>query len=101
MTAYLIGAIDIEDEEVYAAYLEGARPLLYDYDVEYLAVDRDPLVLEGNCPARRMFVISFGSLEELQAFHGSEAYRKVATYRHKSGRTHFLIGLRGLEKIRG
>lgn len=100
MSVYLLGAIDIRDAAAYDAYQRAAAFALAPYPVEFLAVDRHPVVLEGKQPAGHLFVIRFESMAEAQGFYDSEAYRLARAIRHEASDTLHLMLLRGMDELR-
>lgn len=96
MAAYLVGAIDIHDEEGYGEYRAGVGPLFAEFPgVEILSVDDDALVYEGKRPGSHQFIIKFQSPEQIDAFLNSEAYRNAALHRRGASVTHYIMALRG------
>jgi uncharacterized protein (DUF1330 family) len=99
MTAYMLGAIDIHDEEGYAAYRAGVAPIFKAFPgIEILSGDPDPVVFEGELPARHMFIIKFESMEQIRQFLTSDAYREAARHRHGSSTTYHILGMKGLDE---
>lgn len=100
MSVYLLGAIDIRDAVAYDAYQRAAAIALAPYAVEFLAVDREPVMLEGKQPAGHLFVIRFDGMAEAQLFYDSEAYRRARAIRHEASETLHLMLLRGTDEPR-
>ena len=98
MSAYLIGAIDIRDRAAYDTYQRAAAAALAPFTVEFLAVDANPVMLEGKQPAGHLFVIHFKSMAEARSFYDSDAYRRARTIRHEASETLHLMPLRGLDE---
>jgi uncharacterized protein (DUF1330 family) len=98
MAAYLVGAIDIEDEEGYGAYRSGVAPLFAEFPgIEVLSVDDDAFVYEGKRPAGHQFIIKFKSVQQIDEFLNSEVYRKAAVHRHGASTTHYIMAMRGAD----
>jgi uncharacterized protein (DUF1330 family) len=95
MAVYLIGAIDIEDEERYVKYIELADSTVNSNSITPLAVDDAPLVLEGNLPGKRMILMQFDTVEEMNKWYQSEGYRNARQHRLAAATTHFLVALQG------
>jgi uncharacterized protein (DUF1330 family) len=83
MSYYFIAQIRIHDEAEYRKYLDGTDRVFNKYRGRYLAVDRDPEVLEGNWDYSRSVLISFGSKEDFNAWYYSPEYQELLKYRLK------------------
>ena len=95
MSIYLIGAIDIEDKDAYAAYVEAAGASLVEHAAEPLAVDDAPLLLEGNLPGRRIILMRFETEADMNAWYRSDAYQQAMKHRLAGAKTPFLVAIRG------
>ena len=96
MAAYLVGAIEIDDPAGYARYRDGVGAVLAGYDgVELLTADGQPDMLEGAQPAGHLFVVRFRSMQQIQDFYRSDAYREIIGHRHGSSQARFLMAMRG------
>ena len=99
MTAYLLGAIDIHDEEGYAAYRAGVAPLFKAFPgIEILSGDPDPVVYDGKLPGEHMFIIKFKSMEQIRQFMDSDAYREAAKHRHGASTTYHIVAMKGQDE---
>jgi uncharacterized protein (DUF1330 family) len=99
MAVYLIGAIDIHDQERYTEYISGAGGSIVGTAIQPLAVDDDPILLEGTIPGRRVVLIKFESEDAMRRWYSTEPYRSAKDIRHRSATTNFLIAVRGLDSI--
>ena len=54
MSVYFVASISVRDREQYMKYLEGADAVFRSYGGEYLAVDTEPLLLEGEWDCERL-----------------------------------------------
>jgi uncharacterized protein (DUF1330 family) len=82
MACYFVAQLNVHDPDRYARYLEGAQEQLDRYGGRVLAVDLDAAVLEGEWPYGRTVLIEFPTREHLDAWYGSEGYRRIAEHRH-------------------
>jgi uncharacterized protein (DUF1330 family) len=82
MACYFVAQLNVHDPDRYARYLEGTQDLLDRYGGRLLAVDLEATVLEGEWPYRRTVIIEFPSRDHLEAWYGSEGYRRIAEHRH-------------------
>jgi uncharacterized protein (DUF1330 family) len=97
MAVYLIGAIDIHDHDRYAEYIASAGGSIVGTAIQPLAVDDDPILLEGNIPGRRVVLIKFESEAAMRKWYSTEPYRSAKDLRHRSATTNFLIAVRSLD----
>lgn len=97
MSVYLVGAIDVHDQDLYAKYAEGARAALTPISFELLSGDSQPTVLEGTQPAGKLFIFKFNSQEDLDRFFNSEEYQNVIGFRHMASDTKFLMVMKGVD----
>lgn len=81
MTVYIVGHIDITDPETYAGYEAGFGGIFSQYDGEFLAVDDDPLVLEGAKRHTRSVLVRFPDRAAALAWFRSDAYQALAAIR--------------------
>ena len=79
--AYLIIAIDVNDEEVFGTYGEKVGPMLASYGAEVIVANSDFDVLEGSMPRKRMAVIKFPSMDQAKAFWYAPEYQPLAELR--------------------
>ena len=96
MTAYLVGAINIDDPDEYLRYRDGAVAVLAGFDAEVLTADDTPDVIEGVAPAGHLFVVKFSSMERLKAFYESAEYQAIVGYRHRASKAVHIMAMRGL-----
>lgn len=93
--AYVIGEVQISDQETYQTYAARTTPVLEKFGGRYLARAGQTVVLEGAPPAGRVVVIEFPNLAAARAFHESAEYKAIAEIRHRSstGRAFIVEGL--------
>ena len=84
VTVYIVGHIDITDPETYAGYEEGFREIFQRYDGEFLAVDDDSLMLEGDKGHTRTVIVRFPDRAGALAWFQSEAYQELAAIRWRA-----------------
>jgi len=81
MCHYFIANIKINNEDEYKKYLDEVDEVFSKFKGEYLAVDNNPTVLEGNWKYSRTVVIKFDTMEDFNAWYHSEKYQKILKYR--------------------
>jgi uncharacterized protein (DUF1330 family) len=94
MACYFVAQLNVHDPDRYARYLEGTAEQLEMHGGRLLAVDLDPAVLEGEWPYGRTVIIEFPSRDHLDAWYGSEGYRRIAEHRHAAA-TGNVVALEG------
>lgn len=81
MSAYFIANITIHDGEEYQKYLDRSDSVFGKYNGEYLAVDKNPEVLEGEWAYSRFVLIKFPDKESLERWYYSNEYQEILKYR--------------------
>jgi uncharacterized protein (DUF1330 family) len=97
MDYYFIANIRIRDEKEYQLYLDEADDIFKRYKGEYLSVDNNPVILEGNWDYTRTVLIKFSSRSDFNAWYNSEAYQKILRHRLNAADCDSLL-VEGLEK---
>ncbi len=95
MSYYFIAQIRINDESEYQKYIDKSAEVFAKYKGKYLAVDNEPLVLEGSWNYTRTVVITFGSKSDFKAWYGSDDYQKILQHRLKAAKCDTVL-VRGL-----
>lgn len=91
MSVYFIANIDIKDYDEYQKYLDKAGEVFARYKGEYLAVDNNPLVLEGEWDYTRTVIISFPDEKELRRWYESKEYQEILQYRIQAARCDTIV----------
>lgn len=81
MPVYFNASIRIKDQEGYSKYLEKAGDIFRKYNGRYLAVDDDPVVLEGRWEYTRAVPIEFDTRENFEKWYHSADYREILRHR--------------------
>jgi uncharacterized protein (DUF1330 family) len=81
MSCYFIANININDCELYNKYLSKAGSIFEKFNGKYLAVDNNPLVMEGNHTYARLVVIEFPDKDAFYVWYNSDAYQEILKYR--------------------
>lgn len=81
MPNYFIANIRIHDPAEYQLYINEAEQVFSKFKGEYLAVDNDPELLEGNWDYTRTVIIRFDSKENFEDWYNSEAYQRIVRHR--------------------
>jgi len=91
MSCYFIAQIRIHDQEEYGKYLAGVDDVFAKYKGEYLVVDDNPAVLEGEWPFTRIVVIRFPNEEELQRWYHSPEYQEILQHRLRAAQCSAIV----------
>lgn len=81
MAAYLIGQIQIHDQEEYAKYTDGIFPQIEQFNFEVLVADDDAQVVEGEWKTCRTVVLKFENRQELDRWYNSPEYQGIIQHR--------------------
>ncbi len=84
MSYYFIANIKIQDEKEYQKYIEKADEVFSKYKGEYISVDNNPIVLEGNWDYTRTVLIKFTSKEDFDNWYNSSEYQNILKHRLKA-----------------
>lgn len=84
MSVYFLANIRIHNRAEYQLYLDRADAVFSKYNGSYLAVDKEPEVLEGDWDQGRAVLISFDSREDFDAWYGSDDYQEILKFRLSS-----------------
>lgn len=83
MRVYFIAQIQITKEEEYNKYLDSVNEVFAKYKGKYLAVDDNPICLEGFWDDSRIVLIEFPSKEDFKAWYCSDEYQHILAHRLK------------------
>ncbi|MEZ4628245.1 MAG: DUF1330 domain-containing protein [Eubacteriales bacterium] len=81
MPCYFVARIQVHDEEAYARYLARCDEVFARYEGRYLAVDANPVPLEGSPDAERVVLIEFPSEAAFHRWYDSPEYREILAHR--------------------
>jgi uncharacterized protein (DUF1330 family) len=84
MSYYFIAQIRINDQTEYQKYIDGSVEVFKKYNGKYLAVDNEPVPLEGDWNYTRIVLIRFDSRDDFDAWYESDEYQKFLQHRLKS-----------------
>lgn len=81
MIHYFVAQIKIHDPDEYDKYLEGFDDIFSKYKGEYLAIDENPVLLEGKWDYTKSVLIKFGSKEDFEQWYYSDDYQRILKHR--------------------
>ena len=95
MSVYFVAQIKIHDEAEYSKYLQNVDEVFSRYRGKYLAVDTNPIVLEGEWNHDRMVLIEFPDKDAFEEWYTSPEYQRILQHR-LNGATCDTVLVRGL-----
>ncbi|BES73467.1 hypothetical protein RE428_44850 [Marinobacter nanhaiticus D15-8W] len=84
MAAYLIGQIQVHDEDLWKQYVEGVAASMVSIDARILFRGEKQGDLAGTNPRDRAVVIEFANANELDRWFNSESYQKLIPLRDRA-----------------
>jgi uncharacterized protein (DUF1330 family) len=84
MSYYFNAQIKINDEIEYQKYIDNSEDIFRKYNGEYLSVDNEPVILEGEWDYTRTVLIKFKSKNDFKDWYNSDEYKKILAYRLKA-----------------
>lgn len=81
MSAYLVATIEVTDWEQYQEYTRASSQAVAKYGGRFIVRGGDKITLEGPEETRRIVVIEFASLEQVQAYYDSNEYQAAKQLR--------------------
>ena len=79
--SYILAEINIADRATYAAYEAGFMTILLAHGGTLLAVDDEPITLEGQQPPHRRVILRFDSEQAARDWYLSDAYQALMQHR--------------------
>ena len=81
MSCYFIAQLSISDQDEYRRYLEGFDAVFENYDGEVIAVEENPIILEGDWDYSRLVIIRFKNENEAKLWYNSPEYQSLLHHR--------------------
>jgi len=91
MPVYLIIDITIIDHEVYAEYVEQVSGVVEKYGGTFLVRGGEVFPVAGGWHPKRIVIVEFENLEQVQEFYASPEYLALAPLREQSATTRAII----------
>ena len=91
MSCYFVAQISIHDPMAYERYLDGFDEVFERFGGTVLAVDDDPLRLEGEWPGTRTVLMRFPSQAEALRWYTSEGYQALVKLRQASAHANIVL----------
>ncbi len=84
MAAYLVGQIRLRDPDLWKRYIAGVAESLAPFQAEVVFRGRRVRDLAGVQERKRVVVIRFADLDELNRWHDSDAYQALVPLRDRA-----------------
>jgi uncharacterized protein (DUF1330 family) len=81
VAAYLVAQVDVTDPQRYQEYRSQVPAVVAKYGGRFIIRGPEVTVLEGGYDGRRLVVIEFPSMAQVEAFHRSPEYRPLLAIR--------------------
>lgn len=91
MSCYFIAQIQIHNEDEYKKYLDKVDEVFSKFNGKYLAVDKNPVVLEGEWTHSRVVIIEFPDESEFESWYKSTEYQEIVQHRLKAAKCDTLL----------
>ena len=82
--AYLIGDIEITDQDAYEKYRAGVSETVYAFGGNYLVRGAHGEVIEGTWEPKRLVVLEFESMNQAKAWYYSDEYAELKKLRQSA-----------------
>lgn len=81
MSVYFVAQVQINDEDVYAQYVEAANPTFASGNARPLAVDEGFIPIEGDWHGGKTVILEFEDEAAFRAWYDSEEYQAAKAIR--------------------
>ena len=81
MSVYFVANIRIKDQEAFNEYRAKVDAVFNRYSGEYLSIDDNPIILEGEWKYSRLVLIRFPDIDSLNQWYYSEDYQDILKLR--------------------
>jgi uncharacterized protein (DUF1330 family) len=81
MSCYFIAQLLIYDEDKYKKYLNGFDSVFEKYEGKVIAVEENPIILEGDWDYSRLVIIRFSNENEARRWYHSSEYQSLLQHR--------------------
>ena len=90
MTAYLLGRVEITDQDRYKEYMKETPGVIKKYGGKFVIRGGEVVTLEGAEETRRVVLIEFPSIEKAKEFYYSDEYQGAKKLRAGAALGQFL-----------
>ena len=97
MTAYVIVNIEVTDEQAYAEVKQLTPPTVHAYGGRYLARGGRTAIFAGDWQPKRLVILQFDSMEQVERWQDSPEYADVRIKRDRCARVQMVALESGVE----
>ncbi|MCF2876429.1 MULTISPECIES: DUF1330 domain-containing protein [unclassified Tenacibaculum] len=92
MKAYMLAFVRVNDLETFnKEYIENAVPIVQRHGGVTVAVDENPLTIEGAVPEGRVVIVEFPTKVAAEAFYNDPEYQAIKAWRQKVSQSDSII----------
>ncbi|WP_299122478.1 DUF1330 domain-containing protein [uncultured Tenacibaculum sp.] len=92
MKAYMLAFVRVNDLETFnKEYIENAVPIVQRHGGVTVAVDENPLTIEGTVPEGRVVIVEFPTKTAAEAFYNDPEYQAIKAWRQKVSQSDSII----------
>lgn len=92
MKAYMLAFVRVNDLETFnKEYIEKAVPIMQRHGGVTVAVDENPLTIEGTIPEGRVVIVEFPTKEAAKGFYDDPDYQEIKKWRQKVSESDSII----------
>lgn len=92
MKAYMLAFVRVNDLETFnKEYIEKAVPIVQRHGGVTVAVDENPLTIEGTMPEGRVVIVEFPTKEAAKGFYDDPDYQEIKKWRQKVSESDSII----------
>ena len=81
MSYYFVANITINDKKEYQKYVDKVDEVFSKFNGKYLAIDDNPIILEGNWNYSRAVIIEFPDKSDFDDWYYSKDYQEIIKFR--------------------
>ncbi|MGC1392294.1 MAG: DUF1330 domain-containing protein [Bacteroidales bacterium] len=96
MINYFVAQIKIHNFKEYEKYLDKFDDIFSKYKGEYLAIDENPTLLEGEWNYTKSVLIKFSNKKDFEDWYYSEEYQNILKYRLNASKCDTIL-LKGVD----
>lgn len=92
MKAYMLAFVRVNDLETFnKEYIENAVPIVQRHGGVTVAMDENPLTIEGTVPEGRVVIVEFPTKVAAEAFYNDPEYQAIKAWRQKVSQSDSII----------
>jgi uncharacterized protein (DUF1330 family) len=87
----MMSHVTVTDKEKFQSYLAQTQPIAAKFGARPVVIGAQPKMLNGESDGHQMvFVIEFPTMERLDAWHHSDAYKAIVPLREEGSHQHMV-----------